>query len=163
MKPAWINTVKEALDQNFGQQTWICAFATVDDHGRPHVRTMVCRAVESDGRLIFASDRHHNIDDHLRESPACEICFWLPKAAMQIRVKGEATVFDSDNDMFTCQTWWDKLPDENRAIFLAGAHLSSQHINNVPPTFVVIAVYPSSVETLDIRKVPYTKTELLTK
>lgn len=144
---SWISTVRDRIAKEFGAAPWICIMATTDDKGRPTARCMTVREINAEGRILFVSDRRTRKDDHLRARPDTELCFWLPKERVQIRLTGQAGVIDAQTDNFIRQTWWDKLPAENRAIF--GADLNDDD-PPMPGTFELIMLYPSGVEVQDL-------------
>ncbi len=145
---SWILDVRRRLQAEFGGNPWLCVMATVSPDGAPTARCMVCREVDRDGRVLFVSDRRTRKDDHLRNNPASEICFWLPTERVQIRLSGRVTVMDAETDTFLRQTWWDRLPSENRQIFGAPAHDLDPPM---PVTFELLTLSPDLVEVQDLK------------
>ncbi len=148
----WIELVRDRCTEEFGDQQWVCVMATVDTDGRPTARCMVCRQIDKQGRLLFVSDRRTRKDDHLRARPDCEICFWLPKSAAQIRLRGTACIVDAEIDNFMRENWWDEMTAQNRAIFNA-----PETDNHMPVTFELIVLTPNEVEMHDLRTRPVNK------
>ncbi len=157
----WIETFTDTLAKE-GQSPWLCSMATVDNNGRPTIRTMLCREVNDDGELVFVSDRRTRKDSHLRERPACEVVFWLPNPRVQFRVTGEASVMGPEADQFKRQRWWDTISDESRALFVSpkawavpeGSPKAVSADTPMPGTFELLIVTPSEVEMRQLADVP---------
>ncbi len=145
---SWILDVRRRLQAEFAGNPWLCVMATTSSDGSPTARCMVCREIDRDGRLLFVSDRRTRKDDHLRNNPACEICFWLPTERVQVRLGGRVTVMDAETDTFLRQTWWDRLPSENRQIFGAAAYDVDPPM---PVTFELLTLAPDRVEVQDLK------------
>ncbi len=65
------------------------AMATVDEHGQPHVRTLLCKEVTADGFIFFTnyeSDKSRQID----QNPHVGLCFHWQPLHRQVRVAGVA-------------------------------------------------------------------------
>lgn len=144
----WIDTTRPVLKAEFGANPWVCIMATVNEHSQPTARCMVLREIDRDGQLWFVSDRRTRKDDHLRANPETEICFWLPKQRVQLRIRGRATVMDAQTDQYFRQVWWDKIAPENREIF--GAAPGDQD-PPMPVTFELISVTPGEIELQDLK------------
>jgi pyridoxamine 5'-phosphate oxidase len=66
------------------------AMASVDGRGQPHVRTLLCKEVTTDGFVFFTnyeSDKGRQIE----ANPQVGLCFHLQPAHRQVRVAGIAT------------------------------------------------------------------------
>ncbi len=154
----WIKDVRDKLSDEFGNTPAVCVMATVDLHGHPTARCMVCREVDSNGHLTFLSDRRTRKDDHIRACPDTEICFWLPKTSTQIRVRGSATVIDAEADTFMREIWWEKLPQANREHFVSAREAEDPDVP-MPVTFELIVVDASQVEMQEISFHPHRRRE----
>jgi pyridoxine/pyridoxamine 5'-phosphate oxidase len=147
-----MNKLEQLLNQEFGDSPRTCSLATTDVKNRPTVRTMVVRNVSDTGGLMFVSDRRTHKDDHLRTRPDCEVCFWLAKLNVQVRVRGLAVVVDAMNDHGLRQQWWDKM-DPRGVLIFSGQDGSPLDID-MPATFELITVTPTWVEFGDFSTVP---------
>ncbi|GIW77029.1 MAG: hypothetical protein KatS3mg104_2092 [Phycisphaerae bacterium] len=142
-----VQYIKSFLEREFGHDPWVCMLATTDEAARPTVRCMVLREIDTDGQLWFVSDRRTRKDDHLRARPDTEVCFWLPRQQVQIRIRGRATVMDAQTDQFFRQMWWDRLSDANRRIFRNDETDSDP---SMPGTFELLSVTPTEIELQDL-------------
>ena len=129
------------LQSEFGDRPATCTLATTSDSGRATARTMVVRDVSVEGGLLFVSDRRTRKDDDLRSRPLCEVCFWLAKQQMQVRVQGEAVVLDAMNDHGTRESWWDRM-DERGILIFTGKRGTPDEVP-MPATFELITITPS--------------------
>lgn len=143
----WVEAVRPRLMAEFGDKSWVCILATCNDQGAPTARCMVLREIDRDGQLWFVSDRRTRKDDHIRTNPATEVCIWLPKEHVQIRISGRATLMDATTDQFFRQSWWEKLPDMNRRLF--GATPGDDNAP-MPVTFELISITPVEIELQDL-------------
>ena len=139
-----VQKVRDLLATEFGQSPQTCALATADYKGTPSVRTMVLRELAEDGSLLFVSDRRTHKDDHLRDRPACEVLFWLPKQNVQIRVVASAIVLDAENDVGLRESWWDRLDPRGTRI-LSGDKTDHPGTIDVPVTFELISAAALSI------------------
>jgi general stress protein 26 len=144
----WVEAVRPRLIAEFGDNGWVCVLATCNDRGEPTARCMVLRDIDRSGQLWFVSDRRTRKDDHIRTNPATEVCLWLPKELVQIRISGRATAMDATTDQFFRQSWWEKLSDENRQIF--GAAPGDEDAP-MPATFELISITPVEIELQDLK------------
>jgi general stress protein 26 len=129
------------LDDEFDATPRVCSLASVGPQGRATVRTMVLRQLSDTGGLLFVSDRRTKKDEHLRERPLCEVCFWLAKLNTQIRVQGEAVVVDALNDSGLREQWWNQM-DERGVLIFAGQRNPPQLVP-MPTTFELITITPT--------------------
>jgi pyridoxine/pyridoxamine 5'-phosphate oxidase len=144
--------IAKLLKDEFGDKPYTCALASVDANGRATVRTMVARDVSPTGGILFVSDRRTHKDEHLRERPLCEICFWLPKQNVQARVKGEAVIVDAMDDEGVRELWWEKMDPRGIQIFTGRAGTPDEV--PMPTTFELITVTPTWIEIGDYTKLP---------
>ncbi|MFT3788805.1 MAG: pyridoxamine 5'-phosphate oxidase family protein [Tepidisphaeraceae bacterium] len=147
-----IDRINQLLTDEFGDKPKICALATVDVTGRATVRTMVARELSVTGGLLFVSDRRTHKDDHLRERPLCEVCFWLPKQNIQVRLQGEAVIVDAMDDESMRQQWWSKMDARGVRIF-TGIEGDPDDVR-MPTTFELITITPTWIEIGDYKQVP---------
>lgn len=79
----WFNeTLKEKLHEPYAM-----SLATADQHGRPHVRTVLLRGATEAGYDFYTNyDSQKGLD--LAANPAAELLFYWPELERQIRVHG---------------------------------------------------------------------------
>lgn len=71
--------------------------ATVDEHGSPRARVVVLRAVEPDAATLeFHTDTRSPKFASLRERPSLAWLFYDPRAMLQVRAEGTATLHTDD-------------------------------------------------------------------
>ncbi len=149
-----------------GAAPHLCVLATVDGEGKPTARCMYCRELTDDGQLVFVSDRRTRKDKHVRERPDAEVVFWLPSQRTQYRVRGHAMVIGAEMDDYMRQTWWTKISNESRAIFVGagkGWQLADGEPKRVtsgtpmPSTFELLVLSPEEVELLSVKEQPQKK------
>ncbi len=111
----WVGELRAALDSEFGERApRVGALATVDDAGRPRVRSVVCRKVEDTGALWVVSDARSEKNREIRARPFGEIAFWLPSLRQQFRIAGSLVVTSAGNRRDLA---WAELSDAARALF----------------------------------------------
>jgi pyridoxamine 5'-phosphate oxidase len=166
MRP-WLPPLLSSLDAECGPRPRIVALATVDERGRPRVRSVVCRRIEEDGTLWVASDARSAKNRHIRANPAVEVVFWLPAAREQFRLAGTASFLD---DHAARERVWRELSDESRALFAwpepgepaeQDASAFAEGIpagDAIPESFEVLLVHPEEVERLELRPFPHRRT-----
>ncbi|HUK68044.1 MAG TPA: pyridoxal 5'-phosphate synthase [Streptosporangiaceae bacterium] len=62
--------------------------STVDGHGQPSARVLICRAVDGTGRWYFASSATSRKGRELGANPHAALTFYWPKQGRQIRIRG---------------------------------------------------------------------------
>lgn len=161
----WVAEMKAALDAEYGAKPRIAALATVDEGGRPRVRSVVCRRVEEDGSLWVASDARSDKNEQIRARPFGEMVFWLSTRREQFRVAGEMEVVRGD-DLRRIPAWRD-LSDSARALFLwepPGMPIIGTGGDNpervpadaaIPESFELLILHPDRAEHLDLKPHPH--------
>lgn len=163
----WLVELHSSLDAECAGRPRIAALATVDEQGRPRVRSVVVRRIESDGAVWVCSDARSAKNIQLRANPAAEMVFWLPGRGEQFRLAGEVAVIgDGDADPRR-ETLWGELSQATRALFFGpgpgqssdadAASLDSTVANDgpAPVTFELLALSPEVVEHLDLNHDPH--------
>lgn len=162
---AWIDEFRAALDAEFAAKPRVGALATVDDEGRPRVRSVVCRRVEDDGSLWVASDSRSEKNGQAASHPFGEIVFWLPSRREQFRLAGTLQVVSGD-DPRRIRAWHD-LSDSARALFFwdrPGAPIFEERGENperieveakIPNSFELLVLSPDRVDALDLNRHPH--------
>jgi hypothetical protein len=60
---SWLGELRRRVTAEYGQTPVVCALATVDEHGLPAARSVICRRIEATGELLFV---HAGTSDALR-------------------------------------------------------------------------------------------------
>jgi pyridoxine/pyridoxamine 5'-phosphate oxidase len=158
----WVNELHDRLNAE-GQAPYLCVLATVDSDGKPTARCMYCREITEDGQVVFVSDRRTRKDDHLRNKPDAEVCFWIDDSRTQFRVGGHCVIVGAEMDDTMRQGWWARISDESRAIISSkgGWKLAADEPHRVtadtpmPSTFEILVVNPERVEMLAVKEQPH--------
>lgn len=171
----WLTELKNALATEFARAPMVCTLATVDEHGLPSARSVICRRIEETGELLFVSDARSRKNEHLAERPAVEVVFWLPAARVQYRITGTVGIVragladdlrasladDLRNDL------WRQLSDKSRALFFwppGGEPLQPDpdrfpHAipqDTAPPaTFEILLLRPTAADIVEITHHPH--------
>ena len=162
----WLDMLRAAIDDEFGQRPRVVTLATVDAGG-PAARSVVCRRIDQKGWLYFASDGRSAKNGQLRVNASGEIVCWLPTRREQFRVSGPVNILDALNNQPARTELWRGLSDATRATFLwptPGTPRSADEsafpretsaTSPVPPTFEVLVLRPHEVEFLDLKPHPH--------
>lgn len=160
----WVAELRAALDAEFAEQApKIGALATVDDAGRPRVRSVVCRKLEECGSLWVASDARSEKNREARANPFGEIAFWLPAIRQQFRIAGSLSVTAASERRDRA---WAELSDASRALFFwdsPGRPLGDDRDfaesvgawTAIPATFELLILKADRVDHLDLREHPH--------
>lgn len=92
------------------------ALATVDPHGRPSARMVICRGVDPvAGWLVFYTDRDSEKGRALAAHPRASVVFHWDALERQVRVDGPVTLApDADSDAY-----WSTRPRDARLAAIA--------------------------------------------
>jgi len=164
----WVNALKEDLATNAPNGPWVAALATVDELGRPHARSVVCRRVGEDGSIFFFSDARSQKNQQLRHRPDAEAVFWISGRRTQYRLTGRVEI-QSDPDSAERAAFWFQLSDASRALFFwpepgkpleadASFPAAIPETSAAPPTFEVLILRTHQVERLEISPQPHRRT-----
>lgn len=167
LPPPWLPELRSALDAEFADRPRVAALATVDEDGRPRVRSVVCRRVEAHGDLWLCSDARSAKNAQLKHNPAAELAFWLPSRREQYRVSGSVAVLSARSPDPRRAALWAGLADPARALFAwpePGQPLDSDPNAftaalpadaPLPASFEVLILTPEVVEHLDLNPHPH--------
>ena len=181
----WVAELTAAPDEEFGAKPKVMTLATVNEHGAPRARTVVCRAIiEDDPSLVVASDARSEKNRQVRQNGLTELCFWLPTLRRQYRLECRAMTLSAEvierlvadvNDRGADEAAklaplrenvWTELSDASRALFFwpqpgAAREIKSSRFpqavrTGLPPdNFELIRFAPRRVEVLDLRPHPH--------
>ena len=79
---------------------------------------MVFRGWTGERQLNLYTDRRSTKHDELLAQPHVELCWLLPKAKHQYRMRGIIQMHGPDQDITACQQAWTSLTDSGRALWL---------------------------------------------
>ena len=170
----WIDELRAAFDREQSALVSgaargvprVATLATVDRSGAPHARGVICRRIDPDGQLYFASDARSNKNQDVRGEPRAEVVFWLPAVQTQFRVAGEMRVMALGQDEPLRRELWRELTDETRALFLWPTPGIAVAVDETypravaadvspPGTFEVLILRPAQAERLNIATFPH--------
>lgn len=112
---------KEALKTGISQPAAM-VLATVDDAGRPSVRTMVIRRFDERGFVFFTSRRSRKAQQ-LAENPHAALCFFCQPLKEQVTIEGTVEQVDKAE----ADDWWRRRPRDSQ--FAAWASTQSAPID----------------------------------
>ncbi len=140
--------------------------ATVGADGTPRVRTVVFRGWAGPAALDLLTDgRSAKIHD-LAHQPAVELCWLLPKARSQFRLRGELVSLAPEPLQRERAHHWARLTPGGRALWAwpePGAPLSRNAAfvpelgddTPLPESFVLLRIAISQVELLELTGTPH--------
>jgi PPOX class probable FMN-dependent enzyme len=168
----WKSLMLGALHRNRSDKgVRFLQLATVDEHQRPHNRTVVFRGFLPDSNILqIASDRRSDKISHLSLNPYAAICWYFAKTREQFRLSGQVVTVTAETSLNwqqqARQTLWQQLspqaqlqwywpqPKAERAESLAFATSLPPEAISPPETFVLLLFLPESVDRLQLRGDP---------
>ncbi|MCW8963153.1 MAG: pyridoxamine 5'-phosphate oxidase [Gammaproteobacteria bacterium] len=93
------------------------SFATVDEQGRPSVRTLLLKKVDERG-LVFFTNVHSRKGHHLDANPFAAVCVYYQEAHQQFQVEGPVEPITDDE----ADAYWQTRPRASQI----GAYASHQ-------------------------------------
>jgi pyridoxamine 5'-phosphate oxidase len=140
--------------------------ATVAPDGTPRVRTLVFRGWADDAALDLFTDGRSAKPAELRQQPAVELCWLLPKARCQFRLRGELLTLPTDEERSERQRHWQELTPSGRALWgwpEPGEPLDADAAfpaeledgTPMPENFQLLRIHLEQVELLDLRDHPH--------
>ena len=91
--------------------------ATVAADGTPRVRTLVFRGWAGPAELDLLTDGRSAKPAELRGQPAVELCWLLPRARCQFRLRGELQTLPPEQEQRERQRHWQGLTAGGRALW----------------------------------------------
>ena len=168
--PAWRQLLRGARQREgrSASARWV-QLATVSAGGEPRVRTLVFRGWAGDEQLDLYSDSRSSKADELNVQPSVEVCWLLPKARHQYRLRGIIETLSVDEAPEQTRRAWNSLTDTGRCLwhwphpgqpFDADAPFP-QTVDGAqppPPHFLVLRLNLQRVELLDLSHHPHRRT-----
>jgi pyridoxamine 5'-phosphate oxidase len=161
MIPPWLELLRTSTAS---ARPLIVALASVDSKGCPHVRSVICRKIDEDGSLWFASDARSGKNSQIRPSPMVEVVCWLPATREQFRLAGEVSIISGS--MTESRELWRRMTPQSRAMFFWPAPGEKKTLDDPsftrssdaaqpPPAFELIVLHPTTVEHLMLSPHPH--------
>ena len=98
------------------QARWL-QLATVSSDGTPRVRTLVFRGWAGPQELDLLTDGRSAKAAELFQEPRVELCWLLPKARCQFRLRGQRQQLDPDSNLAARTQHWQQLNPGARALW----------------------------------------------
>ena len=116
--PAWRQLLRGARQREgrSASARWV-QLATVSAGGEPRVRTLVFRGWAGDEQLDLYSDSRSSKADELNVQPSVEVCWLLPKARHQYRLRGVIETLSVDEAPEQTRHAWNSLTDTGRCLW----------------------------------------------
>ena len=138
--------------------------ATVDSKGKPENRTVVFRGLEHEPLAIaLVSDINSRKVDAIGNCSTVSLCWYFEPNREQFVIEGEAQVFGQDGDATSqhwCNAYWQRLSPNAKAeyysIVLQRNEPEPSIIENIHPSFCVIAIAPICIRYLNLTTQPNT-------
>lgn len=140
--------------------------ATVASDGTPRVRTLVFRGWAGPAGLDLLTDGRSAKPTELARQPAVELCWLLPKARSQFRLRGAVMELQLEQLQREREQHWQRLTPGGRALwgwpepgqpFEASAVFPEELGDNVPipPHFQLLRIAIEQVELLELTGHPH--------
>jgi pyridoxamine 5'-phosphate oxidase len=165
--PPWRPLLRAAREREgrSPQARWL-QLATVAADGSPRVRTLVWRGWAGAADLDLLSDRRSAKVAELARQPALELCWLLPRARCQFRLRGRWQPLAADQDLAERQRHWQALSPGGRALWgwpPPGQPLDRdapfpQEIADtdpLPEAFLLLRIHLEQVEQLQLSDHPH--------
>ena len=147
------------------QARWL-QLATLGLDGAPRVRTLVFRGWSGPALLDLLTDRRSSKSSELQQEPRVELCWLLPKARSQFRLRGQRLALLPEPDLEARQQHWQQLNPGARALwgwpepgapFEREAAFPSELADGtaMPGSFELVRIEVLEVELLDLKGHPH--------
>jgi pyridoxamine 5'-phosphate oxidase len=117
--PPWrplLRAAREREGRRSHQNRWL-QLATVGVDGTPRVRTLVFRGWGGPAALDLLTDGRSAKGAELALQPAVEICWLLPRARCQFRLRGVVQALDPELEQQELERHWQALSPSGRALW----------------------------------------------
>ncbi|UPM50145.1 pyridoxamine 5'-phosphate oxidase family protein [Synechococcus sp. A10-1-5-1] len=98
------------------QARWL-QLATLGSDGAPRVRTLVFRGWGGPSQLDLLTDRRSEKSAELAHEPRVELCWLLPKAKSQFRLRGHRLALGAETDQRARDQHWQQLQPGARSLW----------------------------------------------
>lgn len=168
--PPWRPLLREARQREGSrspQGRWL-QLASVAADGSPRVRTLVFRGWAGSAQLDLLSDARSAKAGELALQPAVELCWLLPRARAQFRLRGRVEPLDAAREQRERERHWRTLSPAARALWdwpPPGAPLDANvsfaaecsEAEPMPASFLLLRIGLSQVELLDLNRHPHSR------
>ncbi|MEB3235631.1 MAG: pyridoxamine 5'-phosphate oxidase family protein, partial [Cyanobacteriota bacterium] len=116
--PPWRPLLRGAREREgrAPQARWL-QLATLAADGTPRVRTLVFRGWGGPAALDLLTDGRSAKAAELQRQPAVELCWLLPRARCQFRLRGAAVALPAAQERAERERHWQALTPEGRALW----------------------------------------------
>jgi pyridoxamine 5'-phosphate oxidase len=116
--PPWRLLLRGALERQgrSPQARWL-QLASLAADGTPRVRTLVFRCWAGAAALDLLTDRRSAKSGELKGRAALELCWVLPRARSQFRLRGHRLQLSSDEERQALERHWQALTPKARALW----------------------------------------------
>jgi pyridoxamine 5'-phosphate oxidase len=140
--------------------------ATVAADGTPRVRTLVFRGWSAASQLELLTDGRSAKLEELQANPAVELCWLLPRARCQFRLRGQVQILPAEPAGPEHQHHWQALTPGGRALWGWPTPGDPFHASEafpaelpadtpIPASFVLLRIALQQVELLDLSAHPH--------
>lgn len=147
------------------QARWL-QLATLAADGTPRVRTLVFRGWAGASQLDLLTDGRSAKAVELRAQPALELCWLLPRARCQFRLRGAVVGLPADQERAERERHWRTLSPEGRALWgwpppgeplepAAPFPAALPDSTPLPDAFVLLRIGLQQVELLELGAQPH--------
>lgn len=165
--PPWRPLLRAALEREgrSAAARWV-QLATVAPDGTPRVRTLVFRGWAGPASLDLLTDGRSAKAVELAHQPSVELCWLLPRARTQARLRGALRAIEVDQQQRERRTHWQRLTPGGRALWgwpQPGVPLDKDADfpaelaagMPIPEHFVLLRIAISQVELLELGGSPH--------
>ncbi|MEB3331956.1 MAG: pyridoxamine 5'-phosphate oxidase family protein [Synechococcaceae cyanobacterium] len=166
--PPWrplLRAARQREGKRAPQARWL-QLATVASDGTPRVRTLVFRGWAGAAALDLLTDGRSVKPAELADQPAVELCWLLPRARSQFRLRGSLQSLPPELAQQERERHWRQLSPAGRALWgwpAPGAPLQRQaafpaelpDAVPMPLHFLLLRIALSQVELLELRDHPH--------
>lgn len=139
---------------------------SVAPDGSPRLRTLVFRGWAGPAQLDLLTDGRSAKSAELKAEPRVELCWLLPKARMQFRLRGQRLTLIAAAELLARQRHWQQLRPKARALWGwpepgvpldAGAAFPAELADGtpLPECFALVRIVVEQVELLELTGVPH--------
>lgn len=165
--PPWRPLLRGAREREgrSPQARWL-QLATVAADGTPRVRTLVFRGWAEPAALDLLTDGRSAKPTELAWQPAVEICWLLPRARSQFRLRGTLVTLPTDGAWSERMLHWQRLTPEGRSLWAWPPPAEPfdptapfpQHLPDdapMPEHFLLLRIALAQVELLELNGHPH--------
>jgi len=165
--PPWRPLLRAAREREGRAPTarWL-QLATLAADGTPRVRTLVFRGWAGPASLDLLTDSRSAKTAELQRQPAVELCWLLPKARSQFRLRGRRLGLKPELEQRERQRHWRQLTPAGRALWgwpppgrprqaTEAFPVALEDDQNVPESFLLLRFALEQVELLELGPHPH--------